>query len=185
MSMKKLTRNQWVGVTAGLVVIAIFFITGQSFISFFSPSRGDGMAGTQTDMGAQAQEALETSSQTETMDTTNSFASSVGGNSLEIQDVVVGTGAEATAGKMITVNYTGAFTDGRVFDTSVGRGPFQFKLGAGQVIQGWDKGFDGMKVGGKRRLVIPPAMGYGAAGAGGVIPPNATLVFEVELLEVK
>ncbi len=105
---------------------------------------------------------------------------------LEIQDVVVGTGAEALKGKMVSVHYTGWLTDGKKFDSSKDRGqPFQFPLGSGQVIQGWDQGVEGMKVGGKRKLTIPPEMGYGAQGAGGVIPPNATLVFEVDLLGVK
>jgi len=105
---------------------------------------------------------------------------------LEIQDLVVGTGAEAVSGKVISVHYTGTLTDGTKFDSSVDRDePFEFTLGAGQVIQGWDQGFSGMKVGGKRKLVISSSLGYGEQGAGGVIPPNATLVFEVELLDVK
>lgn len=105
---------------------------------------------------------------------------------LKIEDLVVGTGAEAVAGKLISVHYTGTLTNGTKFDSSKDRGePFEFTLGAGQVIQGWDKGFAGMKVGGKRKLTIPSDMGYGAQGAGGVIPPNATLIFEVELLGVK
>ena len=103
---------------------------------------------------------------------------------LQIQDTVVGTGDEATAGKNVTVHYTGTFEDGRSFDSSVGRGPFSFKLGAGQVIKGWDQGVAGMKVGGKRKLVIPSELGYGSRGAGGVIPPDTTLLFEVELLAV-
>lgn len=105
---------------------------------------------------------------------------------LKIEDLAVGTGAEAVSGKKITVNYSGTLTNGVKFDSSYDRGiPFSFNLGAGEVIQGWDKGFAGMKVGGKRRLTIPSSMGYGATGAGGVIPPNATLVFEVELLKVE
>ncbi len=104
---------------------------------------------------------------------------------LEIQDLAVGSGAEAVKGARVSVHYTGWLTDGTKFDSSVDRGkPFQFQLGAGQVIQGWDQGVAGMKVGGKRKLVIPPEMGYGARGAGRVIPPNAVLVFEVELLGV-
>lgn len=105
---------------------------------------------------------------------------------LKIEELQVGNGAEATAGKVVSVHYTGWLTDGRKFDSSVDRGePFEFPLGAGQVIQGWDKGVAGMKVGGKRKLTIPPHLGYGERGAGNVIPPNATLVFDVELLGVK
>jgi FKBP-type peptidyl-prolyl cis-trans isomerase len=105
---------------------------------------------------------------------------------LQIEDVVVGTGAEALKGKQVSVHYTGWLTDGKKFDSSKDRGqPFQFALGRGQVIQGWDDGVQGMKVGGKRKLTIPPELGYGAQGAGGVIPPGATLVFEVELLGVR
>jgi peptidylprolyl isomerase/FKBP-type peptidyl-prolyl cis-trans isomerase FkpA len=104
---------------------------------------------------------------------------------LEVVDLVVGTGAEAVAGKRVSVHYTGTLTNGSKFDSSLDRGqPFQFVLGAGQVIKGWDQGVAGMKIGGKRKLTIPPELGYGARGAGGVIPPNATLVFEVELLGV-
>lgn len=114
-------------------------------------------------------------------------------SSLQVTDVSYGDGAKAEAGKNIVVHYTGWLYDptrpdnkGTKFDSSVDRGqPFQFPLGAGRVIQGWDQGFAGMQVGGKRTLIIPPAMGYGERGAGGVIPPNATLLFEVELLEVQ
>ena len=105
---------------------------------------------------------------------------------LEIEDLEEGTGDEAVAGKLISVHYTGVLEDGTKFDSSHDRDePFEFHLGAGQVIQGWDEGFAGMKVGGKRKLTIPPEMGYGDAGAGGVIPGGATLIFDVELLEVK
>ena len=105
---------------------------------------------------------------------------------LMIEELVAGTGVEAVKGKMVSVHYTGWLTDGKKFDSSKDRGqPFDFPLGRGHVIQGWDDGVAGMKVGGKRKLTIPPEMGYGAAGAGGVIPPNAVLVFEVELLGVK
>lgn len=107
---------------------------------------------------------------------------------LKYEDVKVGTGAEAKAGQTVSVHYTGKLNDanGKKFDSSVDRGqPFSFNLGAGMVIKGWDQGVAGMKVGGKRNLTIPADLGYGARGAGGVIPPNATLFFEVELLEVK
>ena len=117
------------------------------------------------------------------------------GNITELQknDTTFGTGREAEPGFNVTVHYTGWLYDekaadkkGTKFDSSEDRKePFKFDLGAGQVIQGWDEGFAGMKIGGKRTLIIPPEMGYGARGAGGVIPPNATLIFDVELLDVK
>ena len=109
-----------------------------------------------------------------------------GGLELETEDLVLGEGAEAKSGSKVTVHYTGTLTDGTKFDSSVDRGePFSFNLGAGEVIQGWDQGVTGMKVGGKRKLTIPPELGYGERGAGASIPPNSTLVFEVELLAVE
>ena len=102
---------------------------------------------------------------------------------LTIEDVTVGTGATATAGQKVQVHYTGWLTNGTKFDSSKDRNdPFEFDLGAGHVIKGWDEGVQGMQEGGTRVLVIPPELGYGARGAGGLIPPNATLMFEVELL---
>ena len=113
--------------------------------------------------------------------------------SLQISDATVGTGAEAKSGQTVTVHYTGWLYDpkatykhGKKFDSSKDHGePFEFKLGAGMVIRGWDQGVAGMKIGGKRTLVIPSELGYGSRGAGGAIPPNATLVFDVELLAVR
>ena len=104
---------------------------------------------------------------------------------LQYIDLKVGTGATAQTGQTVTVHYTGWLENGKKFDSSVDRGqPFSFPLGAGRVIKGWDEGVQGMKAGGKRKLIIPSNLGYGARGAGGVIPPNATLIFEVELLGV-
>jgi FKBP-type peptidyl-prolyl cis-trans isomerase len=104
---------------------------------------------------------------------------------LQYWDIVVGTGATATPGSMVRVHYSGFLTTGQKFDSSRDRGePFSFPLGQGQVIKGWDEGVAGMKVGGQRQLRIPPQLGYGAEGAGGAIPPNATLIFDVELLAV-
>ena len=109
---------------------------------------------------------------------------------LVIEDLVVGTGDAASAGQRVSVHYTGWLSEngkaGSKFDSSKDRGePFMFSLGRGEVIRGWDEGVTGMKIGGKRKLTIPPDLGYGSRGAGGVIPPNATLTFEVELLDVK
>jgi peptidylprolyl isomerase len=106
---------------------------------------------------------------------------------LQYVDSVVGTGASPRPGQTVTVNYTGRFTNGEVFDSSLkpGRGPFSFPLGAGQVIKGWDEGVASMRVGGKRKLTVPGHLAYGPKGMGGVIPPNATLVFDVELLGIQ
>ena len=108
-------------------------------------------------------------------------------NGLVMEDLVVGEGAEAQDFNKVVVNYTGKLEDGSIFDSSLnpGRAPFTFTLGVGSVIKGWDMGVKGMKVGGKRKLKIPAELGYGAKGAGNVIPPNAALIFDVELLEVE
>ena len=122
--------------------------------------------------------------------TTDSDAAAGGGltttpSGLKYEDVKEGAGEAAATGQTVSVHYTGWLTNGTKFDSSKDRGtPFEFPLGGGRVIKGWDEGVAGMKVGGVRKLTIPPELGYGARGAGGVIPPNATLVFEVELLKV-
>jgi FKBP-type peptidyl-prolyl cis-trans isomerase len=105
---------------------------------------------------------------------------------LKYYDIVVGKGAQPAPGQVCVVHYTGWLTDGTIFDSSVNRAqPFTFAVGRGMVIKGWDEGVASMKVGGKRRMTIPPNLGYGSQGAGGVIPPNATLIFEVELLDLR
>jgi len=116
--------------------------------------------------------------------TNNQENSKITESGLIIADIAVGEGDQAKQGQTVTVNYTGTLENGDQFDTSIGRAPFSFPLGAGRVIKGWDEGVVGMKVGGKRRLTIPPELGYGSRGAGNVIPPNATLIFEIELLKV-
>ena len=124
-----------------------------------------------------------TDPQTPTMTDTSDYITTSSG--LKYRDLEVGTGQTPQTGQTVTVHYTGTLTDGSKFDSSLDRGqPFKFSIGTGQVIKGWDEGVSSMKVGGKRELVIPPDLAYGAAGAGGVIPPNATLNFEVELLGV-
>lgn len=108
-------------------------------------------------------------------------------NGLIVEELIVGDGDEAQDYNKVVVNYTGTLQDGSIFDSSLkpGRTPFTFTLGAGSVIKGWDQGVKGMRVGGKRKLTIPPDLGYGDNGAGNVIPPGATLIFEVELLEIE
>ncbi len=117
--------------------------------------------------------------------TTTTMENKTLGDGLEITDEVIGTGTEATAGENVTVNYVGTLTNGTKFDSSYDRNqPFSFVLGASRVIKGWDEGVLGMKVGGKRKLIIPPSLAYGENGVPGVIPPNSTLIFEIELLGV-
>lgn len=153
--MKKLKRDEWIAVSVALFVVGFFFLFGENVLRIVARS------------------GLGTNN-VKKMDTPEVL----------IQDSVVGMGQEALPGRQVTVEYTGKFTNGKVFDTSAGRGPFTFVLGAGQVIQGWDKGVVGMKVGGKRTLMIPPEFGYGANDYG-PIPGGSTLIFEVELLKVE
>ncbi len=169
-----------IAVAVAIVVVGGFLFFGNALLGYFAPTSALGEPEfAPTSFSTQEQESMN---QENLMDTLPQELPTT----LTIGDKVVGTGAEAVAGKTITVHYLGMLPDGTVFDGSKKRGqPFTFTLGAGQVIAGWDQGFAGMKVGGTRQLIIPPDMGYGSQGAGGVIPPNATLIFEVELLEVK
>ncbi len=165
--MKKLTTNEWIAVATGIMVVGFFFIFGQIIVSAFQTGTLNGSATTAT--------------------TTDATAASQGTpNTAQVitQDTKIGTGDEAMLGSKVTVNYTGTFTDGKVFDSSVSRNqPFTFTLGAGEVIKGWDQGILGMKVGGKRVLIVPPELGYGSTDYG-PIPANSTLIFQVELLNV-
>lgn len=114
------------------------------------------------------------------------MAQQITDSGLKYEELVEGDGATAAPGQQVVVHYTGWLTDGTKFDSSVDRNdPFEFALGRGMVIRGWDEGVEGMRVGGKRKLTIPPELGYGAQGAGGVIPPNAVLVFDVELIDIR
>ncbi len=125
------------------------------------------------------------SSQTSTS-TTTTPSPTVTVNQLQMADIKIGTGSAVKSGDTVKINYAGTLTNGQKFDSSYDRGqPFETQIGVGKVIKGWDLGVIGMKVGGKRRLIIPPDLGYGEKGVGGVIPPNATLVFDLELLEIK
>lgn len=158
-----MNRNSWIAVAVGVFVIGFFFFGG-TLMDMFRP---------------QENEALDTVP----LDFMNE--ENAGEQALIVEDMVLGTGAEAVAGSLITVHYVGTLQNGQKFDSSIDRGdPFQFVLGGGQVIAGWDQGFSGMKVGGKRKLIIPPSLGYGPNPVG-PIPANSTLIFEVELLGVE
>ncbi len=151
----------------GVVTLVVLAVAGQASAADAGKPAGDKPA------GAKAEAKVGTSEITTA-------------SGLKYEILKAGTGAEAKAGQMVSVHYVGTLTDGKKFDSSRDRGePFQFKLGAGDVIKGWDEGVAGMKAGELRKLTIPASIGYGARGAGGVIPPNATLLFEVELISSK
>ncbi len=167
-----------VGAVTGVIIYSLKLITTSNTYTSLTKEAHVKSTSVPKDVVAEDSNMIENSS------TVKSMQEDV--TELKIEDQVIGTGDEAVSGKTISVHYTGTLTDGTKFDSSKDRGtPFEFVLGAGKVIQGWDKGFAGMRVGGVRKLIIPSDMGYGSQGAGGVIPPNATLIFEVELLEVK
>lgn len=164
--MNEASKNKWIAVVVA-IIIAAFFFGGVFLYSFNSKST----------------EPITSTTMTKTNMNTNITTSPEG---LIIDEQRLGTGETAVAGKTVSVNYLGTLEDGTKFDSSYDRGqPIVFTLGVGQVIQGWDQGVAGMKVGGKRRLVIPAALAYGDRGAGALIPPGATLVFDVELVAVK
>ena len=157
--MKTMNQNTWIAVAVAVFVVA-YFLFGGSVVNLFNNDGG-------------------------TNDQAMAIQNATPSPGFQMQDVVLGTGETASEGALLTVHYVGSLTDGQVFDNSITRkDPFQFVLGAQQVIPGWDIGFNGMKVGGKRRLVIPPALAYGEKGYG-PIPANATLIFDVELLKVE
>lgn len=172
-----------IAVTLAVVVALGLLFFGPRIFTPFSPNTSTAATTTIADATA------STSAQTSSMDSNLSNSTPIPNplpTTLTATDSVVGTGAEAVAGKTVTVNYVGMLPDGTVFDASANHGqPFSFTLGAGQVIKGWDQGIVGMKVGGKRRLIIPADLAYGNQAVGGVIPANATLVFDVELVQVQ
>lgn len=165
--MKKLSKKEWVGVAVAVVVVIIFF--NKSFFSLLNPQPAGSGAGT---VNNQIQEQVMPENQTP------------GG--VVVKDLVVGTGKEVKKGSHVTVNYLGTFANGVKFDSSYDSGrPLPFDVGARQLIPGFDDGVIGMKVGGKRQLTIPPALAYGPEGRPPVIPPNSTLIFTIEVVNVQ
>jgi hypothetical protein len=172
--MRKLSQNEWIAVVVGLGLIgAVLVFT--NFMGGAASPRGGESAGD----GAKPSTGGDAS-----LDVLSGISATPDESGLVVEDIKVGEGEEAEAGMLVTVHYTGRLLNGRTFDSSLTRGePFQFVLGAGQVIAGWESGVAGMRVGGERVLVIPPELAYGESKVG-IIPPNSTLVFEVELLSV-
>jgi len=181
--MRKLSKGE--GIAVGVAVVLVFglFFGGAALLNFFTPSN-DSLSYEDNDngLGGMLNEPTPTPTPLPTNQPKPTMTQPQG---LQINDTKIGTGAEAVAGKTITVHYTGTFTNGQKFDSSRDRGqPFSFVLGAGQVIAGWEQGFAGMKVGGTRKIVVPPELGYGPNDYY-TIPGNSTLLFDVELLDVK
>lgn len=175
--MRKLTIGEWIAVVIAVGVVGYFFLLNGTILSLNSDN-----GSMEQEVGIPTPQYTATPAVAPTTTMTNNSYSLPG---IQITDVVVGTGSEAVAGKTVVVNYTGKFTDGKVFDSSIPRGtPFDFVLGSGMVIAGWDEGVAGMKVGGKRTLVIDSSKGYGPNDYG-PIPGGSTLIFDVELLDVQ
>ena len=184
--MRVLSKKEWIAVTLAIVVVVLFL--GARFFMDFTSSNSTiaNINATTGSLDTTKSNPITSPDQNINNDATNTNSTNNMAANLIVKDVKVGTGAEAKAGDLVSVNYTGKFADGKVFDSSIPRGqPFQFTLGAGQVIAGWDQGVAGMKVGGERTLVIPPSLGYGANGYPPVIPPNSTLYFDVTLTAVQ
>jgi peptidylprolyl isomerase len=167
-----------------LVLVVAQFTGGQNeVIAANMPAPPTGNVSPETQIAQTADDLLEDETETETLSNEDALVTTESG--LQYEDIVEGTGAMPQPGQRVTVHYTGTLEDGTKFDSSRDRNrPFSFTVGVGQVIKGWDEGVGSMRVGGQRKLIIPPELGYGARGAGGVIPPNATLLFDVELLRI-
>ena len=181
--MRVLSKKEWIAIASAIVIVVLFL--GARFVADFSNNNSTAAVSEATQKTADDTSSNINNDDNNNMNQNNS-STTPDVTSLVIKDTVMGTGAQAEVGDLVTVNYTGKFADGKVFDSSIPRGqPFPFTLGIGQVIKGWDQGVAGMKVGGKRTLIIPSSLGYGAAGFPPVIPPNSTLYFDVELVGVQ
>lgn len=183
--MKRLSKKEWIGVGIGLVVIIVFF--NKPFFSFLTSQMGSSKNMNNQENNQELEQNMSgevTTSNPATAPVTPASVAPEGDVSLK--DVVIGTGKEVKMGSQVTVNYIGTLDSGIKFDSSYDSGrPLQFQVGARQLIPGFEAGVIGMKVGGKREVTIPPEFGYGAAGSPPVIPPNSTLIFTIEVVDVK
>lgn len=174
-----------IAISFGVIVFFVVLLVVSSIVGGNGKTEAIASELTQKQPTTTAQVAINPQQETNIMDLDLSKAVTTA-SGLQYIDEVEGTGESPKTGQTVVVHYTGTLENGKKFDSSRDRGqPFSFKIGVGQVIQGWDEGVGTMKVGGRRILIIPPQLGYGNRGAGGVIPPNATLVFDVELLGIK